>query len=85
MAKKIKMPLSVAMENAKGRIVQAVSQVSNDMELPAFLLEGIVADVLSEIRSKKNLELLADINSMRMSTEKQPEEKQPEEKQEQGG
>ena len=80
MAEKIKMPLSVAMENAKGRIVQAVSQVSNDMELPAFLLEGIVADVLSEIRSKKNLELLSDLNSMRMQPDKQTEENQ-----EQGG
>ena len=80
MEEQIKMPLSVAMENAKGRIVQAVSQVSNDMQLPAFLLEGIVADVLSEIRSKKNLELLADLNSMKMSAET-PKEKN----QEQGG
>ena len=80
MAEERKMPLSVAMENAKGIIVQTVSQVSNDMKLPAYLLEGIVADVLSEIRSKKNLELLSDINSMRI-----PPEKQTEGNQEQGG
>lgn len=80
MAEERKMPLSVAMENAKGIIVQTVSQVSNDMKLPAYLLEGIVADVLSEIRSKKNLELLSDINSMN-----NPPEKPNEEKTEKGG
>ena len=79
MAEVRKMPLSVAMENAKGIIVQTVSQVSNDMKLPAYLLEGIVADVLSEIRSKKNLELLSDINSMNNPPEK------PKEKTEKGG
>ena len=73
MAEERKMPLSVAMENAKGIIVQTVSQVSNDMKLPAYLLEGIVADVLSEIRSKKNIELLSDINSMNNPPEKQKE------------
>lgn len=79
MVEERKMPLSVAMENAKGIIVQTVSQVSNDMKLPAYLLEGIVADVLSEIRSKKNLELLSDINSMNNPPEK------PKEKTEKGG
>lgn len=75
MAEKKRVPLSVAMENAKGIIVQTVNQVSNDMNLPAYLLEGIVADVLSEIRSRKNLELLSDINSMNNPPEALKEEK----------
>lgn len=64
MAEEIKIPLSVAMENAKGIIVQTVSQVSNDMKLPAYLLEGIILDILSDIRNRKNLELISDINAM---------------------
>lgn len=64
MAEEKRIPLSIAMENAKGKIIQTVNQVSAEMKLPAYLLEGAILDVLSEIRGRKNLELLNDINAM---------------------
>lgn len=57
-------PLSVMMENAKSRMTAAFSQVAEETHLPAYLLEGIVAGILADVRSQKNLELAADYAAM---------------------
>lgn len=75
MAEEKTFPLSVVVENAKGEIVQAVNRVSAKSKLPAFLFEGIILDVLSEIRNRKNLELVADINAMNNPPKEQKKEK----------
>lgn len=69
-----KVPLSLVLEQAKSQIIQSFNEVSNQSKLPAYLLEGIVLDVLSEIRNRKNLELLADISSMNTPEEKENKE-----------
>ena len=58
------MPLSMLMESAKMRFVQAFNQVIDETKLPAFLYEAMLLDLLAETRSRKNLELIADINSL---------------------
>ncbi|MGN8739135.1 hypothetical protein [Bilifractor sp. HCP3S3_D3] len=57
-------PLSVMMENANGKLTAAFSQIAQETHLPAYLLEGIVAGILSDIRKQKNIELAADYAAM---------------------
>ena len=65
------MPLSLMIEEARSNINSAFSKVVEESRLPAYLLEGVVADLLSEIRKQKNLELLADINSANKKEEEE--------------
>lgn len=69
------MPLSLMMENAKGAMMDAFNQIVEQSNLPAYLLEGIVADLLSEIRKQKNLELVSDMNRMKQTEHSEQEEK----------
>lgn len=69
------MPLSLMMENAKGAMTDAFNQIFEQSNLPAYLLEGIVADLLSEIRKQKNLELVSDMNRMKQTEHSEQEEK----------
>lgn len=69
------MPLSLMMENAKGSMTDAFNQIVEQSNLPAYLLEGIVADLLSEIRKQKNLELVSDMNRMKQTEHSEQEEK----------
>lgn len=69
------MPLSLMMENAKGAMTDAFNQIVKQSNLPAYLLEGIVADFLSEIRKQKNLELVSDMNRMKQTEHSEQEEK----------
>lgn len=69
------MPLSLMMENAKGAMMDAFNQIVEQSNLPAYLLEGIVADLLSEIRKQKNLELVTDMNRMKQTEHSEQEEK----------
>lgn len=70
------MPLSLMMENAKGAMTDAFNQIVEQSNLPAYLLEGIVADLLSEIRKQKNLELVSDMNRMKQTEHSEQEEKE---------
>lgn len=69
------MPLSLMMENAKCAMTDAFNQIVVQSNLPAYLLEGIVADLLSEIRKQKNLELVSDMNRMEQTEHSEQEEK----------
>ena len=69
------MPLSLMIENARGAMSDAFNQVAEQSNLPAYLLEGIVADLLSEIRKQKNLELVSDMNRMKQTEHSEQEEK----------
>lgn len=69
------MPLSLMMENAKGAMTDAFNHIVEQSNLPAYLLEGIVADLLSEIRKQKNLELVSDMNRMKQTEHSEQEEK----------
>lgn len=59
-----KIPLSVIMENVRGKLIQAYNQVLDETKLPAYLMEGMLLELLSETRNRKNLELISDINAM---------------------
>ncbi len=65
MNKKEQIPLSILMENSKGKMTAAVNQCIEESGLPAYLIEGILAGILAEVRSQKNLELISDYNRMK--------------------
>ena len=66
-------PLSVMMENAKAMMIAAFNQVQAETALPAYLMEGIVLDLLAQARNQKNLELVSDYNKMQVQDEKKGE------------
>lgn len=63
------MPLSIALENARAMVISAFNQVQEEIKLPSYLMEGIVLDLLSQIRNQKNVELVADMNQMKAARE----------------
>ena len=68
-------PLSIMIENAKGALNQAFNEILQQSNLPAYLMEGIVVDLLSQIRCQKNLELVSDMNRMKQTEHSEQEEK----------
>lgn len=66
-------PLSVMMENAKAMMIASFNQVRAETALPAYLMEGIVLDLLAQVRNQKNLELVSDYNKMQVQDEKKGE------------
>lgn len=54
--------------------VEAVQDVLNQTKLPAYLYEGILIGVLSDIREQKNQELMSDINLMNQDEEQEERE-----------
>ena len=58
----MELPISLKIANAKGKILSCVNMASVEYNLPAFILEGIIADVLVEIKSQARIELLNDVN-----------------------
>lgn len=68
------MPLSLMLENAKGMMIDAFNQVQKKTNLPAYLMEGIVLDLLSQVRNQKNLELVSDMNRMNQQKEEKKRE-----------
>lgn len=72
-------PLSLMLENAKGMMIDAFNQVQENTKLPAYLMEGIVLDLLSQVRNQKNLEMVSDMNRMNsMKKEQETEEEKKE-------
>lgn len=60
----MELPISLKIENAKGKILSMLNDVSLEYKLPAFILEGVIADVLSDVRSQAKIELLNDVNAI---------------------
>lgn len=71
-------PLSVMIENTKGMMFEAFQQIQENSNLPAYLLEGIIVDLLSQVRNQKNLELVSDMNRMNQELEQAEAKKEGE-------
>ena len=56
------LPISLKIENAKGKILSVLNDVSLEYKLPAFILECVISDILSDVRSQAKIELLNDVN-----------------------
>ena len=71
-------PLSVLLENTKIRMTDSVNKVIQESNLPAYLIEGILSDILAEVRKQKNLELASDYASMNEEEKQKSEEDEKE-------
>lgn len=69
----MELPISLKVANAKGKILSCVNMASVEYNLPAFILEGIIADVLAEMRSQAKIEVLNDFNLILKGNEKEDE------------
>lgn len=67
-------PLSVIMEQAKARLIMSFNQIIDESKLPAFLVEGMLSEFMSEVRNRKNIELISDINKMQKNAEEAEEQ-----------
>lgn len=71
-------PLSIMMENAKGMMIESFNQMQEKVNLPAYLMEGIILDLLAQVRNQKNLELVSDYNRMKQQEQEQQKSKEKE-------
>ena len=53
--------LSYRMTQARNQIIQTMNEAGRQFDLPAFILEEIVADVLGELRQASKVELLREL------------------------
>lgn len=60
----MELPISLKIANANGKILSAVNIASVEYNLPAFILEGILSDILSDTRAQARIEALNDVNSI---------------------
>ena len=60
----MELPISLNIANARGKILSCVNMASVEYNLPAFILEGTIANGLSEIKSQAKIELLNDVNTI---------------------
>ncbi len=69
----MELPTSLKIANAKGKILSTVNMASVEYNLPAFILEGIIVDVLSEVKSQARIEMLNDVNLLLKEKEEKEE------------
>lgn len=67
-------PISLKIENTKGKILNTVNMAAVEYNLPAFIMEGIISSVLAEIRSQAKIEMLNDFNAMLDEQKKEKKE-----------
>lgn len=71
---KNKMPLSIIIENVRADLFNEYNRVSSQSGLPAYLMEGIVVEILSEIRKQKNIDMIIEMNKATVEDEKAKED-----------
>ena len=55
-------PIEQRIACAKGEILNAMATISTEHDLSATVMEGVLADILSEVRSQSKMELLNAYN-----------------------
>lgn len=70
-------PLTMELETAKGMILTAVNKAKQECGIPNFIMEGIIADIHSQVTSQAKIEMINDFNMYLEGLKK--EERQDEE------
>lgn len=68
-------PLTMELETAKGMIVTAVNRAKQECGIPNFIMEGIIADIHSQITSQAKVEMMNDFNLYIEELKKNDDEK----------
>ena len=58
------LPLKLQIEFAKSKFREALSQCIMEYGLPAYMMEGIVLDILLEVKTQANIELKNSYNTV---------------------
>lgn len=56
--------LNIKLENVRGKINNAISESIMEYGLPAFLISGILADIMLEVKRQEKIELTNSFNNM---------------------
>lgn len=62
-------PLIIKLESAKGEIMNSLQTIQSKYNFPACILDGILSQILSEIRAEEKIELINANNQMIKSIE----------------
>lgn len=57
-------PISIRIECAKGEILNAMSKIQSEQQLPASIMDGVLSAVLAEVRSEAKIELINSTNAL---------------------
>lgn len=66
--------LILMMEKTKIKMTTTLNQIIYESGLPAYLIEGMLVDILCNVREQKNSELLHEFNYKQQSPDKQEPE-----------
>ena len=58
------LPLNVKMENVRGMLNTTLSQATMEYGLPAFLVSGILADIMLDVKRQEKIELTNSYNNI---------------------
>lgn len=58
------MPLNVKLENVRGKLNTALSEATMEYGLPAFLISGILSDIMLDVKRQEKIELTNSYNNM---------------------
>ena len=53
--------LAVMIESARIKMTNAINQVIHETSLPAYLIDGVLTSIISDIRNQKNAEILEEV------------------------
>lgn len=73
--------LASTLENAKLKMMTTFNQIVSEGNIPMYLYEGVLLEMLSDVRTQKNVELVSEINTLQaklQELEKSSEEKREE-------
>lgn len=73
--KEKEVPMYVAINRAKGLMVDAVGQVLSVTKIPPFAMDGILSSILADIRQKEMYDLGVVYSSMNSNNEHAEETK----------
>lgn len=62
-------PLVVIMEQTKAEIVGSINETLSKVNLPAYLVEGIILGVLADIREQKTFEVVSECTAKEEGTD----------------
>lgn len=70
----MELPISLKITNAEGKILSTVNFASVEYNLPALVLKGILAGILSDTRAQAKVETLNEVNAILKEKNKNEQE-----------
>ncbi len=58
------LPLNIRIENVRGKLNTALSEATMEYGLPAFLVSGILADIMLDVKRQEKIELTNSYNNV---------------------